>query len=379
MAIIALDTFTDADKNLVDHTPDSGFGSWTYSGAADDWKISGNKAKKEDNQDNTTRFCRSDLDIADDDFEIFADYTRSGADFAGERHGLYLLAHKTTAIANGEGVEVVFIRNGPSTVNLKIIRRDSAGVEQQNFLAAVNIGIGGGTSLRIGAEVSGLDVQAWTEPAGGGTRTNRGSPLTLTVDLRDGNHKRMGLTGRTESNAPRATMDDLTVTVFSIDGEVQEIVSIEVLQNGVVQIPADVRVIQQNVIFINASINTAILVNSEVSIDSSINLSQQNEIQIIASIQLLNEVAGRVFVGATVGVIQRSQVQIVSSLQSALNGQESVVISIQVDQRIAGQVSAQASTLVKHSGAIIDPIFEDNRILLIEHGAQTELPILWRD
>ena len=170
-----------------------------------------------------------------------------------------------------------------------------------------------------------------------------------------------------------------TAAVASSDGEVQEIVSIEVLQNGVVQIPADMRVIQQNVIFVNASIFTGIIVNSEVSVDCSINALQQNEIQVVASIQLVNLQVGQVFVGSTVEVIQRGQVVFISSLETALSGQESVGISIQVDQRIAGQVSAQASTLVKHSGAIEDLIIEDNRVVVTEHGAQTELPILWRD
>lgn len=206
----ALDTFTDSDKNLSAHTPDLGFGGWTYSGAANEWTIKSNKANKT-LTDNDTQFCRSDNDIADDDFEVFADYTRSsGGDFAGEREGLYLLAHKSTAIANGEGVEVVFVRSGPGTVNFRIIRRDSSGVEQQNVLLA-SITITTGNSLRIGATVSGLEVQGWTEPAGGGTRTNRGSVVTLTADLRDGDHKRIGLTGRSESSSPGPTMDNLEV------------------------------------------------------------------------------------------------------------------------------------------------------------------------
>ena len=95
-------------------------------------------------------------------------------------------------------------------MNFKVIRRDSAGAEQQNVQLA-NISIAAGASLRIGATVDGLDVTGWTEPAGGGTRTNRGSVVTLTVDLRDGDHKRIGLTGRTESNAPLASMDNLTL------------------------------------------------------------------------------------------------------------------------------------------------------------------------
>lgn len=207
---LALDTFTDDDKNLSAHTPDSGFGGWTYSGAADEWTIKSNKANKTVT-DNDTQFCRSDLDVDDDGFEVYADYTRSsGGDFAGEREGLYLLAHKTTAIAKGEGVQAVFVRSGASTVAFRIIRRDSDGVEQQNVLLA-SITITTGNSLRIGATVTGLDIQGWTEPAGGGTRTNRGSAVTLTVDLRDGDHKRIGLTGRSESSAPGPTMDNLTV------------------------------------------------------------------------------------------------------------------------------------------------------------------------
>ncbi len=208
-----LDTFTDTDRNLVDHTPDLGFGGWTYSGAANGWVVLGNKAVKQVVVSNDTQFCRSDSDVADDEFDIFADYTRgSGGDFNGERQGLYLLAHKTTAIANGEGVEVVFIRSSASQMHFRLIRRDSAGVEQQNFFQAV-ITITPSNSLRMGATVSGLDVQLWTEPAGGGTRTNRGSPATLTLDLRDGDHKRCGLTGHSESGVPRATMDNLTVTL----------------------------------------------------------------------------------------------------------------------------------------------------------------------
>jgi cytoskeletal protein CcmA (bactofilin family) len=148
---------------------------------------------------------------------------------------------------------------------------------------------------------------------------------------------------------------------------------------GEVQIPADVRVIQQNRIFANASIQVSTLVNGEVSANGSINAAQQNEVQITASIQTIIKQPGEVFTGATVRVTQRSQVQIVSSLQPSFNGQTEVVVSIKVVQRIDGQISAQGSILVKHSGAITDPIAEDNRVTVVEHGAQTEVPILWRD
>lgn len=89
--------------------------------------------------------------------------------------------------------------------------------------------------------------------------------------------------------------------------------------------------------------------------------------------------AGEVFVGATVNVIQRSQVQILSSLQPSFNSQSQAAGSIQVVQRAPGQVSAQGSILVKFSGSIEDPILGDNRTTVIEHGGQTEAPILWRD
>ncbi|KKK77830.1 hypothetical protein LCGC14_2849650 [marine sediment metagenome] len=209
MVNAAFDDFTDSDRNLNAHTPNFGFGGWTYSGAANEWKIAGNKAEKA-LTDNDTQFCRSDDDVADDRFDIWSDFTRSsGGEFSGERHGLYILASKITAIANGEGVQVVLIHLTGSQMNFKIIRRDSAGVEQQNTLL-MTISIPSGASLRIGATVSGLNVTGWTEPAGGGTRTDRGT-VVLTADLRDGNHKRIGLTGRCESNAPLATIDNLTL------------------------------------------------------------------------------------------------------------------------------------------------------------------------
>lgn len=239
--IIALDTFTDTNRNLSAHTPDLGFGSWTYSGAANEWQIISNQASKTFT-DNNTQFCRSDLDIADDDFEVFADYNNSSSGcFAGERAGLYMLAHKSTAIANGEGVEVLFrLAVSGSTFRIEVIRRDSAGVEQQNVLLGTVV-ITSGQSLRLGAMVSGLDVQVWTEPAGGGTRTNRGAAVTLTADLRDGNHKRIGLTGRTECNAPRSTMDNLTVTVvLPPTGQVQFAASIQNAFGGRVQVSSSI-------------------------------------------------------------------------------------------------------------------------------------------
>lgn len=191
--IVALDTFTDSDGNLSGHTPDLGFGGWTYSGAANEWEIDTNRANKPDT-DTGPHFCRSDNDLVDDELEMYGDYTRNAVDDGAERHGLYVLASGTTAIANGEGVLVEFRRSGGGRMDLLIVRRDAAGVEQQSTNTG-GITIATGTSLRIGLTVSGLVVTAWTEPSGGGTRTTRGT-LTLGVDLRDGDHQRAGLTGR---------------------------------------------------------------------------------------------------------------------------------------------------------------------------------------
>ena len=211
MVNAAFDDFTDSDRNLNAHTPNFGFGGWTYSGAANEWTITSLEANKTVTN-NDTQFCRSDNDIVDDRFEVYADYTRgTGGDFPGERQGLYLLGSGTTAIANGDGVEMALVRSGPGTLSLRLIRRDSAGVEQQDVLIT-GLTITPGNSQRIGATVSGLNVTPWTEPAGGGTRTNY-SAITLTLDLRDGDHKRIGLTGRSESAPPRATMDNLTVQI----------------------------------------------------------------------------------------------------------------------------------------------------------------------
>ena len=87
----------------------------------------------------------------------------------------------------------------------------------------------------------------------------------------------------------------------------------------------------------------------------------------------------QVFVGATVSVIQRGQIQILSSLQPSFNSESQAVGSIQAVQRAPGQITAQGSIRVKHSGSITDPSAEDNRVVVVEHGAQTEPPLLWRD
>lgn len=209
----ALDTFTDSDKNLVDHTPDFGFGGWTYSGVASDWIILGNKAVQVPRF--VYHFCRSDNDIVDDNFEVFLDYTRSAfTDYSGENVSIYLLADKSNDIALGEGVTVSFTRESAVEMRLQVFRRDSAGNIVQQVTVATGLPIGLGDSIRIGAIVTGLEVQPYTEPAGGGTRTDY-SAVTLTADLRDGDHKRIGLSGRAGTNpaVSRAKSDNLTVTI----------------------------------------------------------------------------------------------------------------------------------------------------------------------
>lgn len=205
---LALDTFTDTDRNLSAHTPDSGFGGWTYSGDADEWTIASNRADKKNTSPAAVQFCRSDKDIADDNFEVYFDFFRS-SDNQTERDGLYLLAHKSNDIALGEGVEVSLHRNSanPSIVNVRFIRRDSAGVIQQDVIVAPSISF---VDMRLGATVDGLDVQVWTEPIGGGSRTNRGSAVTMTADLRDGDHRRIGMLAFSRSTPP-ASFDNLTV------------------------------------------------------------------------------------------------------------------------------------------------------------------------
>lgn len=240
MPIIALDTFTGVDgTRLPDHTPDSGFVGWEMSGGLDEWLLLGNEAKKE-LTDNFTQFLRCTADLIDDGLEVRATFTRSsGGEFSGERHGIYILAHKTTALANGEGVEVCLVRQTGSQMTFRIIRRDSAGVEQQNVVLAT-LNIAAGASLDFGATVSVLDVEGWTEPAGGGSRTVHGT-VGLTADLRDGNHKRIGMSGRSESNAPRATMDNLTVELLvPPSGEVQIPASIQSAFSGRVQVSSSI-------------------------------------------------------------------------------------------------------------------------------------------
>jgi len=380
--VVAFDDLDENTVNLANHVPDFGFLTWEEF-------VSGQFAGEFNTMANLTVnnvIARSGEDVAIDGvhFRIQVDTFRGATDGATQRSRLVFLGRGADTIAKDGGferIEVGWERVDSTNVAIHFRRFNAADVEQETAQIGSNFSlpINSGAMLIVFYEHPTITV--YTAPDGQSAPKTLIGSTTITGDLRGVSNQRIGIESG-QASSQRSFFDALTVYSLGPSvtaGETQAVVSVEVLQNGVVQIPADMRVIQQNVIFVNASINASILINSEVSVNCSINALQQNEVQVVASINLLAPAPGQVFVGSTIDVIQRGQVVFVSSLEAALNGQESVVMSIQVDQRINGQVSAQASSLVKHSGAIEDPILEDNRVVVIEHGAQTELPILWRD
>lgn len=202
-----LDTFV-GSSNLDAHTADVGFGSYEYSAISSQFVVGSGICTK---QFAAAQFARSTNDIVNDNFEMFVEASRSAVDNSIDKGGIYWWGDKVPAAASivGGGAIVFFERTSGTTVEMNYELRNDAGVVQfpGTILLASGIPISPGGGLRLGVTVTAGDVQAFTEPLGGGTRTLRGTSITPFIDLRDTDHLRMGLFGEQDWE-----YDDLTVT-----------------------------------------------------------------------------------------------------------------------------------------------------------------------
>jgi len=157
-------------------------------------------------------------DLADDNFTAYVKYTRNTVAQADEnRAGLYVLTHATGgATTSREGV-LVAIRGtdgGGSTCTINLTRFDAAGAAAQDVVVNAAFTLALGASIYLGVSVSGLDVAVWTAATEFGARTTHGT-VTLTADLRDGAHQRVGGYARwafgTGAVDAGHFLDDLTV------------------------------------------------------------------------------------------------------------------------------------------------------------------------
>jgi hypothetical protein len=187
---VVIDSFTGVDgTNIVSHTANTGQ-SWSLSGGwTNKIKIQGNTAQLASGFDSNNWRMAITTDVADDTFDIFTDYTRGSQDVLGDYAQLEFLA-KSGANPPTDRVYVSISRQTATTVMIRVIRTINFSTGQSIILDSA-FPLSTGATKRIGATVTGLSLQVWWEPAGGGTRTNIGSPVTLTADYRDGLHKRV--------------------------------------------------------------------------------------------------------------------------------------------------------------------------------------------
>jgi hypothetical protein len=128
-------------------------------------------------------------DVADDTFDIWADYTRGTENVLGDYAHLEFLAGSGSN-PPADRAYVQLSRESATTIMVRLVRTITFQTGQSVILDSA-FPLDTGATKRFGATITGLSVQVWWEPAGGGMRTNVGSAVTLTADYRDGLHKRV--------------------------------------------------------------------------------------------------------------------------------------------------------------------------------------------
>ena len=187
---VVIDSFAGTNgTNIISHTANTGQ-AWSLSGGfTDRIKIENNTAQLASGADNNNWRMAITTDVVDDTFDIWTDYARGSQDVPGDYAQLEFLA-KSGANPPTDRVYVAFTRSSPTLVTVRLVRTLNFSNAQSIILDSA-FPLSTGTTKRIGATITGLSVQVWWEPAGGGTRTNIGSAQTLTADYRDGLHKRV--------------------------------------------------------------------------------------------------------------------------------------------------------------------------------------------
>jgi len=186
---IVLDNFVaeTAGVHLTNHTPTgAGIGTW-IEGTSGDAEATGGALKIVTS--NNLCFARGSVSIANDGITGYVDLIRGGTTTGGDGIFLVIQSDSTVLITNsfvqdnGDGLQIGFI--GQNNASIDLIVRHSDGVTLlQNVVVLSGFAIAQLGSIRIGFDYQHPSVDVWTEPSGGGTRTPRGSTVTLTNDFR---------------------------------------------------------------------------------------------------------------------------------------------------------------------------------------------------
>jgi len=215
---LATDTFTEStNMPLQNHTPDSGGGSWVTS-TTDAWLLEGTSGATSVNIASRV-WARWGTGLADDAFTLQGEITRGPADGTAQEGGLWGLA----AGSVGEGAAFLWRRTGAGITSHFLERRNSTGGVVQTATLGTNLPPSVGEMLTMRLTVDGLDVTCEYLTTDAGSTWTTHTAVTLTDDLRDGNHTFMGIMGSRNGVSTRTFVDDLTATRNYADvGEVRE-------------------------------------------------------------------------------------------------------------------------------------------------------------
>jgi len=196
VATVFEDTFTDTNGvDLDDHTSDTPASKWQASGG-NLAEVQSNKAVDINGQSSTITMKHSAA-IADgvaSQFELYVDVTRGAG--VTVTNATFNLLFQADSAASSEYCYVGF--NVNVTTSIVSILRDRIQAGASKDLGAITnsfASLAAGSSIRLGVTINGLNVTAWTEPVGGGTRTIHGSWTWTTVgfDVTDGSHEHLGI------------------------------------------------------------------------------------------------------------------------------------------------------------------------------------------
>ena len=215
---LATDTFTEStNMPLQNHTPDSGGGSWGTS-TTDAWLLEGTSDAASVNIASRV-WARWGTGLADDAFTLQGEITRGPADGTGQEGGLWALAAGTV----GEGVAFLWRRTGAGITSHLMERRNSTGGVVQTSTLGTGLPPSVAEMLTMRLTVDGVDVTCEYLTTDAGSTWVTHTAVTLTEDLRDGNHTFMGIVGSRNGASTRTFVDDLTASRNYADvGEVRD-------------------------------------------------------------------------------------------------------------------------------------------------------------
>lgn len=206
-AVLGTDNFLEAvNTNMDSHTPDSGVTAWEYNtnGGASDVIVDAavDYARFVHNDGN---YVRSTNDLVPTSWMYYSQgrCIRNSVDGTSEQVGLYGYADSSVAAASivGEGFTLTVVRGASASVGNVVFREiNSSGTAVQNTVVATGVDWNTSGDIYLRYEVRDLEVKCFYKESSGDEWT-LASTETLTLDVRDSDHRRVGFYGNDGSQA----------------------------------------------------------------------------------------------------------------------------------------------------------------------------------